>query len=301
MSRVDSVNQMVDSVYVSLLFAFALLAAASALHAMWNGLVKRANTVDSLFVWVYSVLGVPVFAAVLIAGLLENAVDAANWWPALISTLLHTAYALVLQRAYAAAALGVVYAVARGLAPPLVLLGVFVAGGPAPGVTGWVAMTIVLVGVVLVSDVGAATGDARVCSRGLGWGLLVAACIAAYTLWDSYAIAALGVDIGAYVSTAGLAQAALLSAAMWSRRSEMTKMLAGTWRVALPITVLVPLSYGLVLLAMQYASPELVATMRNLNIVFGVLVGVVLLGERQSARAWFGVLVIVAGAMLATW
>lgn len=126
-----------------------------------------------------------------------------------------------------------------------------------------------------------------------------AGCSAVYTLWDFFAVAQLHVELIPYIAMANLAQAALLTVVMWGRRSEMHSMISGRWRQAAPVALLVPLSYGLVLVAMQHASPSLVATTRNFNIVFGVLAGVVLLRERPTPRAWVGVLVITAGALLA--
>ena len=72
------------------------------------------------------------------------------WWAALVSTALHTAYAAVLQRAYSAADLSVVYPVSRGLAPVLVT----VMAAPWNGGTSVMqvaALAAVLAGVVLAS------------------------------------------------------------------------------------------------------------------------------------------------------
>ncbi|NYF14861.1 drug/metabolite transporter (DMT)-like permease [Pseudoclavibacter sp. JAI123] len=274
-----------------------LLTLAAALHATWNALVKRADSSDPLFVWVTSALGAPVFCALLAWWVLLGGGLGSNWWAALVSTVLHTIYALVLQRAYRAADLSVVYPASRGLAPILVTVAAVALGAAQPNVAVWVALPIVLVGVVLTSDL-----HPMRTGRGIGvrYGLLIAGCTAAYTLWDSYAARILAVDAVPYVAVSSLAQVLLLTFAMGRRVREMPNAVRREWKTALPITVLAPLSYGLVFVAMRYAPPEMVATTRNLNIVFGVLVGVALLRERPSRRAWLGTAVIIAGALVAS-
>ena len=93
--------------------------AGSALHALWNVLVKRSGTSDVAFVWVYSAITAPLWLVVLTVVASSGGLGPA-WWAALVSTALHTAYAAVLQCAYSAADLSVVYPVSRGLAPVLV-------------------------------------------------------------------------------------------------------------------------------------------------------------------------------------
>lgn len=273
-----------------------LLILAAALHAFWNALVKRADSSDPLFVWVTSALGAPIFVALLGWWMITDQGIGPNWWAALVSTVLHTTYALVLQRAYKAADMSTVYPTARGVAPILVTVAAVGLGGAQPGLGVWVALPIILTGVVLTSDLRRGGG------RGVGVraGLLVAACTAAYTLWDSYAAQTLAVDVVPYVALSSLAQVLVLTAAMGKRFREMPTALMRSATTALPITLLAPLSYGLVYVAMQYAPPEMVATTRNLNIVFGVLVGVALLRERPTRRTWFGTGVITAGALFSS-
>ena len=132
-------------------YSLALVSAGSALHALWNVLVKRSGTSDVAFVWVYSAITAPLWLVVLTVGVIWGGLGLA-WWAALVSTALHTAYAAVLQRAYSAADLSVVYPVSRGLAPVLVTAVVAPwTGGPSAIQT--LALMAVLVGVVLASRV----------------------------------------------------------------------------------------------------------------------------------------------------
>jgi drug/metabolite transporter (DMT)-like permease len=147
-----------------------------------------------------------------------------------------------------------------------------------PHVYGGAAL--VLVGVLLM--------ERPRSSRGVVLGLAVAACTAAYTLWDGYAVTSLQVDLLMYLAVANVAQVLVLSPL--ARRSALPD-----WRKALPVAVLMPASYGLVLLALSFASVGVVAIGRTLNVVVGAVLGAVVLRERPRVG---GLVVIVAGVLL---
>ena len=285
---------MVDIVYMMAFgYSLALVSVGSALHALWNVLVKRSGTSDVAFVWVYSAIAAPLWLAVLTAGATWGGLGPA-WWAALVSTALHTAYAAVLQRAYSSADLSVVYPVSRGLAPVLVTAVVAPWTG-GPSAIQALALLAVLIGVPLASG---ATWRDLTRARGLRAGSAVASCTAAYTLWDAFAVAHLHVSVVPYMALSSLAQLVLLSVVLRRRRRELPAALAAGWARALPIAVLAPASYALVLAAMRFGPPSVVATSRSLNIVFGVIAGVWLLREPFTRRAALGIAMIVVGVLM---
>lgn len=268
--------------------AVLLLTASALLHAWWNYLVKRSGTGDVLFVWLYSVLAAPLALAVLVV-----TGPGPAWWAALVSTVLHTLYALALQRAYAGADLSVVYPVSRGAAPVLVLI----ASAPVVGVPHaleLLGIALVVAGLMLMTGplrAGAGSG------RAVAAGLVVAGVTTAYTLWDAYAVLRLDVDPLGYLAVSALAQAVLLSVLVAPRRARIPAVARTHGRLALGVTVLVPAAYGLVLVAMAFAPPAVIAAGRALNVVFAVLLGILLLHEPRTGRALGGTAVIVAGAL----
>jgi len=130
-------------------------------------------------------------------------------------------------------------------------------------------------------------------------GSLVAACTASYTLWDAHAITSLGVNLGAYMAISSTAQFALLSVFLAHRHHQFTLALKKSWRSAAPIAVLAPLSYLLVLVAMNFAPATMIATVRTLNVVFGTFAAMWLLKEPITTRTCFGLVLITLGALLA--
>jgi drug/metabolite transporter (DMT)-like permease len=70
------------------------------------------------------------------------------------------------------------------------------------------------------------------------------------------------------------------------------------WRAAVPVAVLTPASYGLVLVAMTLASIETVAIGRTLNVVVGTLLGLFVLRERLTPLTTTGLVAVTAGVLL---
>lgn len=157
------------------------------------------------------------------------------------------------------------------------------------------ALMSVLIGVVLASR---ATWRNLTRARGLWTGGAVASCTAAYTLWDAFAVAELHVAVVPYMALSSLAQFVLLTIVLGRRRRELPAALAAGWTRALPIAVLVPANYALVLVAMRFGPPSVVATSRSLNVVFGVIAGVWLLREPFTRRSVLGVSMIVVGVLM---
>ncbi|QHT57281.1 EamA family transporter [Cellulomonas sp. H30R-01] len=275
--------------------AVVLVLTSSLAHAVWNLLVKRVPGGGPVFVWVYSVLSVvllvPVAATVVVRGTgLTLAVAGAS----AVSAVLHMVYALALQWAYAHADMNVAYPVARGVGPLVVVAVAVVALHQRLTWLAVAGVVAILVGVAVVARGGAGPAGATTGS-GAPYGVLVGVTIAGYTLWDDHAINVVGADpLVYYVGTAVL-QCLVLTALCWRRRAQGVAVLRTSWRTAAAVAVLVPLSYVLVLVAMQDAPVALVATLRCTSIVFGSLAGWLLLGERSGPHRLAGAAVVLAG------
>jgi drug/metabolite transporter (DMT)-like permease len=262
--------------------ALALLTASAGCHASWNLLLKRCGSGGPAFVWLCGLLTLPISLVLLLRGSL-----ATTWWAGLVSMALHTTYAVTLQKAYGAAAFSTVYSVSRGTGPALVAVAsVPWLGGSGPRVFGGAAL--VLAGVLIMDR-----PHSRTPARGVVLGLLVGGCTAAYTLWDGYAVSSLHVDLLTYLAVANVAQVVALSAIVRGHQRVLRN-----WRRAAPIAVLMPASYGLVLLALSVASVGTVAIGRTLNVVLGALLGVVVLHERLDRARIVGLAIILGGVVL---
>jgi drug/metabolite transporter (DMT)-like permease len=279
---VDSVYvHRVDTVYVTVV---GILSAAALCHAGWNLLMKSSGQQGPQFVWLCAVIAAPVSVGVLVWSGLHGGLG--RTWPAgVVSMVLHTAYSVVLQWAYKSGDFNVVYSVSRGTTPVIVTLAAIPWVGN-PSARAWCGVAAVLVGVMVMDRVAS--------SRGSLQGLAVAGCSAAYTLWDGYAIASLGASVLPYLAVTNVGQLLVLSLVLGPRR----RLDLSAWRRALPIAILTPASYGLVLLAMSLSPVSTVAVGRTLNVAVGNLLGVVVLRERPTLVKLAGLAAVLAGVSL---
>jgi drug/metabolite transporter (DMT)-like permease len=253
--------------------ALGLALAAAVLHALWN--VLLAGSRDS----VAAAGALLLFGAALLApfALVTGGVSTAALPFVAASAALELAYFVLLARAYRDGELGVVYPVARGSAPVLVL--VVAALGLGRGVSGLAAVGVVLVAAgVLLAGVRRVSGR-----RDLSFGLAIGATIAAYTLVDSE-----GLDhadpIPYLFLIAAVSAAAYNGGLLASGRGRDLKAELG------PKTLLTAAAtfgaYALVLRALELAPAAPVAAVRESSIVIAALLAWLFLGEpRRLAPA----------------
>jgi len=264
--------------------ALALALGAAFLHAGWNVLLAgsrdTAQATGGLLVW-----GVVLLAPfALVFG--DVSADALPWIAA--SALLELGYFVLLARAYRGGALSVVYPVARGVAPVLVL--VVGALGLGKGV-GWLAGVGVLAvgaGVLLLYRPDLMSLDDQksgLLRRDVGFGLAIAAFIAAYTLVDAEGVE--HADPLAYLALV-IAPCALLFPAVVGQRPDLGARSALTAAATLG-------AYLMVLAALQLAPPAAVAAVRESSIVIAALLAAVFLHERLTPQKLAGAITVVAG------
>ena len=267
--------------------ALALALAAAALHALWNVLLARVPDVQAATAAVFS-LAVVLYAPV--AALSWDVERAALPFIG-ASALLELAYLVLLAEAYGRADLSVVYPTARGLAPVLVLAGsvALLGAGTSPGEVAGVAL--VAAGVLAVRGVGRERT-----STGVALGVLIACCIAAYTVVDSRGVR--HADPIAYVELVmALPSAAYLAAIL--ARGGGPAVRAHLTRAATTVAALATFgAFGLALAALERASAASVAAVRETSVVIAVALAAAVLGEPVGRGRLVGAVLVAAGVAL---
>lgn len=267
--------------------ALALALAAAALHALWNVLLARVPDVQAATAAVFS-LAVVLYAPV--AALSWDVERAALPFIG-ASALLELAYLVLLAEAYGRADLSVVYPTARGLAPVLVLAGsvALLGAGTSPGEVAGVAL--VAAGVLAVRGVGRERT-----STGVALGVLIACCIAAYTVVDSRGVR--HADPIAYVELVmALPSAAYLAAIL--ARGGGPAVRAHLTRPATTVAALATFgAFGLALAALERASAASVAAVRETSVVIAVALAAAVLGEPVGRGRLVGAVLVAAGVAL---
>jgi drug/metabolite transporter (DMT)-like permease len=279
--------------------SLALVIAAALIHATWNLFAKRAADAGPAFVLAYSGISSVAYAPVAIWLITRGGLPwtgAALGFVAL-SGILHVFYSLMLQRGYRVADLSVVYPVARGTGPALSSIGAFVLLGEIPEARGIAGLLAVIAGIALIATDGRlAKFREPAAMRGIYWGLMIGALIAAYSVADGHAVKALLIAPLVLDWAANTLRTVLLLPALrYDWRTNMT----GHWRGAIVVGLLSPLGYILVLTALSWGAPlHIVAPTRETSMMAGALFGLIFLGERVGKVRLLGCAILIFGVVL---
>jgi drug/metabolite transporter (DMT)-like permease len=264
--------------------ALALALAAAVLHAGWNVLLHGSDDVEARTA-----------TALALAVLIFAPVAAATWsvhWSALpfiaASAVFETAYFALLVAAYKRRELSVVYPVARGSAPVLVLIGSAVVLGTHVSTGEAIGVLAVAGGVLLVRGVRRGTG-------GLPIALAIGCTIAAYTLIDKQGLHHATPIPYLELTTAAVAIAlcgtVLVRRGVSPLRGELTWTTAAAGAGSF-------VAYCLFLFALRLTAAPGVAAVRETSVVFAAAFAAIFLRERVTGWRLAGAGVVAAGVAL---
>ena len=268
--------------------AFALALGSAFLHALWNLILGRERDPEAATA-IALIVSVTVFAPVAV--LRWDAVS--DVWPYIVVTsCLQLLYFGLLATAYRHADVSVVYPIARGLAPVLILVVGATLLGTGVGAAQTVGVCLVGLGILLVRGLG--SGASR--ATGAAYGVAVAACIAAYTLVDKdgieYADPVVYLELSMVPATIGYVGVLLAT----SRGTERLRGAARPLPAAAGLLSFV--AYALVLAALLLAPAASVAAVRETSVLIAALLAAPLLGERVGAGRLAGAALVVCGVAL---
>jgi drug/metabolite transporter (DMT)-like permease len=281
--------------------AIVLVLLAAFSHAGWNLIAKRLSGYDNIsFLWLVGVCSTALYAPLTLIvvlawrprfGWLELAFTAG-------SSLLHLGYFLLLQRGYRAGDLSLVYPLARGTGPMLSSLAAVLLFGERPGAWGVAGILLVGAGVfALGRPDGGRTSPAA--SAAVWFGLATGLFIAAYTIWDKHAVSALAIPPLLYNWGEGVGSAAALTpfALRRHRRGVIHTLWTRHWRLIAACATMTPLSYLLILTALQFSDVSAIAPAREISVLIGVVLGGRLLAEGHLPRRLLAAAAIATGVI----
>jgi drug/metabolite transporter (DMT)-like permease len=280
--------------------AFILVFGAAIAHAAWNIIAHGISRAGAPFLWWGAVASTVVWVgAVSFTGGL-GADDLGSFVLGVaVSSVLHVGYMAVLQRGYREGNLSTVYATARGTGPFLSVIVAVLLLGERPSAIALVGVAAVIVGVVAIGLVDRGSGGgARRIDPGIVFGLLTGVAIAVYTIWDAHVVRTWNLSPVAFMVGTTLLQVPFYSIAVRRRWGAVWALGRTQWRRILVFGILSPLSYILVLTAIQIAPVALVAPLREVSVVLVSLFGVFVLRESRPGWRIAASLVVVAGIVL---
>lgn len=264
--------------------ALLLALAAAFVHALWNILLARSRDIEAATA-----------VALITAELVFAPVLAFTWsaersvWPFLVVTgALQLAYFALLATAYRLVPLSVVYPIARGAAPVLVLLIGAVFLGRTASTIQAIAVLLVVCGILLVR------GFSGAHAQGIASGVAIA-CIAGYTLVDKSGVR--HAEPITYLELSMIGPAVIYAAAvMRLKGAAVVRSAVGPSSIVAGVCTFG--AYALVLAALQRAAAAPVAAVRETSVVIAALLAGVVLNEHVTRTRLAGAVVVAAGIAL---
>lgn len=268
------------------LATLAIVLAAAVIHALWNLIVvaARDRTATTTIVILFGAL---VFVPIAVA---RWNVQAQAWPYIALSSALELVYFALLVAAYERADLSLVYPIARGSAPVLVLALAVAFTGAATSVGQVAGVALVAVGVFVVRGI---RGGAN--WRHVALALAVALSIAAYVVVDKE-----GVQFADPVTygTLILGIPGIFATLFVLGRGGPRRLVASfNWRSALG-GVFSMAAYALVLIALTTAPAASVSAVRESSVVIAAILGAVVLKEKSGPERIVGSVFVLIGVAL---
>ena len=284
--------------------SLALVILAGLIHAVWNIVAKKAGG-DVRFATFTGVLMALIWAplGIWLGWNVVPSWGSVEWGFVVVSGLLHVVYYIALLRGYRKADLTVVYPLARGSGPLLSALVAIVVLGERITAFGVVGIFAVVAGVFFIAGgpglFRAAHDPAKQAGirKGMVYGLLTGICIASYTVVDGYAVKVVLMSPILLDYYGNFARLVFLLPTVLRDRVTAAEHWRRQWKHALVVAAISPISYVLVLYAMQSAPLSHVAPAREVSMLFAALLGGQLLGERDRLARIAGASLIAFGIM----
>ncbi len=283
-------------------FALGLVLLSALCHATWNLLLKRAGN-QEVFAWALLISTSVVLLPLGVGLFLSHPVAGPGYWFVLVSAALQAFYFVMLGRAYSRGDLGLVYPIARGIGPMLVPVLAVVLLGEHVALPAMVGIALIVVGIYVVSWWGRlrqilARPWALLRDAGVRYAIVTGMTITVYSLVDKRAVEHVQPFLYMYLLTIVSA----VALAPYVLRRYGPALVREEWSSnARPIVVaglLFFVAYGLALTAFSLSQVSYVAPAREVGIVFGVLLGMVVLKEQSGRGRLLGAAFVVAGLTL---
>ncbi|MCJ7432612.1 MAG: DMT family transporter [Anaerolineales bacterium] len=275
--------------------AIILLFVSASLHSLWNFLLKQSEEKYIAMGWQVILSGIASIVLLFFIGLPPRSM----WLFALVSGTLEAIYFLLLSYAYSDHDFSLVYPMARGSAPALLVLwsALFLRERLTAG--GYLGLAMITGGMVIIGATSLLQNpENKPHLKGIAIALTVAFVISIYTLIDGTAVKD-GPPLPYALSM--FAMVPLITAPFLVRRYGWDRFVRA-WsaqRVSLIVaSALGVIAYLLALYAYTFAPLSYSGAIREVSVVIGAFLGWRFLGEEMGGIRVVGAAVIFAGVMV---
>ncbi len=269
---------------------FAVLFAAL-LHAAWNAFIKSGE--NKLVETVILVTGAGVASAAILPFVPLPAEPSRPYLAA--SVAIHCLYFYLVALTYRTGDLSLAYPIMRGTAPLITSVLTVAVIGEQIGRGGWLGILLLCGGIIWLAQDGLKSTRGQ--RRSLAFGLLNSIVIVGYTIVDGLGARA-SENAWSYVLWMFfLNMFPLLAIGLMSNAGAVLSTQVRGWVKGGIGGVCSLCAYGLALWAMTQAPIAMVAALRETSVLFGTVLGALILKERFGYTRWLATILITAGAV----
>ena len=271
-------------------FVFVAVLIAALLHACWNAIIKFGD--DKLQGMVLLSVAHGLIGLMLIA--IFPIPSKESWWLLAGSVLFHLMYKTFLTFAYMRGDLSRVYPIARGTAPMIVLVISLIALSDLMLASQIFGIVLVGLGITLMAWGVFAHGEERAL---VPYALLAAVGTAGYSLFDGLGARVSG-SVSGYIGWLFFFDAFLFTVGGVAIKGHaVLPKSVKIWMLGLIAGVCSVAAYWIAVWAMTLAPIALVTALREVSVLFAVLIGVLFFKDKAMVGKIFAGLVIVAGVI----
>jgi drug/metabolite transporter (DMT)-like permease len=275
--------------------AIVLLLTSAALHALWNLLLKQSPDKYIAMGWQVIISGMISLFILIFTGLPPRSM----WLWAVISTTLEVIYFVLLSSAYSDHDFSMIYPVARGAAPALVVIWSVLFLGEIPSLGGFIGIFTIIGGLIIIgsTSIFQLHGE-KPKFKGIAIALLIALVISLYTLVDGFAVKhgpVLSYGLTMFMLMPVLTTPFIVHHYGWEQFRKAR--LKAPFRLIL-VGFLGVVAYLFALFAYSLAPLNYSEAIREVSVVMGAFAGWQFLGEKMGKIRLVGAAVIFAGIVL---
>lgn len=269
-----------------LLYGFVILSAIA--HPVWNAMVK-SSTDRTL-----SMAALPAVGAVLGLGALPFVgwPSPESWKWLALGALAHYGYYALIIRSYDIGDLSVVYPLARGAVPVLTTITALLAIGETMGLGQVLAVALMSLGVMALSF---GAGGSR---QAVGFALAISVATTGYSFFGGVGVREAGTVLGFLACMQVLNAAGLVGYVALFRRGDLLPFVRRHGWTALLAGVISALGFLAFLAAANRLPLGPVTALRETSVIFGALIGTLVLREGFGLRRIAAATLVAAGIVI---
>ena len=266
-----------------------ILLLSGLIHASWNAMVKATGDRVTMLGVLYGTMGVIALIALpFVPPLAEGA-----WIYLLPAGIVHVVYKFGIIKMYQHGDLGLVYPVARGIAPVGVMVLALLLADEIP-------TTIQITGIALVCMglFGFLGRNAGASFRALGYAILTGLIIASYTVLDGLGVRSTASPFSFAAWIFIIDGFGTLALTLYLRRGAFFTAALPILKIAIPGGAIAGFAYVAVMWALGQGTMGSVSAIRESSIVFAAIIGTLFLGEPMGSRRIIASIIVLIGIVV---